>query len=127
MGDNGRRREPNEPEARGKLARPEPALPSGAPEPAPASPTRLRPNEPEVFAASLAHLQPDPDEAMRVAGRGGMRLHRCDGHLGYARLGLAEGNKDQPRGHVAEAKRPIDETGYGGRRPEVEALEAEVH
>ena len=29
--------------------------------------------------------------------------------------------------HVAEARRLVEETGYGRRRPEVAALEAEVH
>ena len=51
---------------------------------------------------------------------------KCDAHLKHARLGLAEGDKDEARRHVAEARRLVDETGYGRRRPEVEALEAEV-
>ncbi len=68
----------------------------------------------------------DLDEAMRIAKRSEMRLFQCDAHLEYARLALAEGDKDQAREHVAEARRLVDETGYGRRRPEVEALEAEV-
>jgi tetratricopeptide (TPR) repeat protein len=68
----------------------------------------------------------DLDEAMRIARRSEMRLHHCDAHLEYARLALAEGDKEQARGHVAEARRLVEETGYGRRRPEVEALEAEV-
>jgi hypothetical protein len=47
-------------------------------------------------------------------------------HLEYARLALAEGDKDQARGHVIEARRLVDEAGCGRRRPEVEALEAQV-
>ena len=57
-----------------------------------------------------------------------MRLFQCGTHLEYARPALAEGTeaaKEQARGHVAEARRLVEETGYG-RRPEFEALEAEV-
>jgi len=68
----------------------------------------------------------DLDETMRIGKRGEMRLHQCDAHLEYARLALAEGAKDQAREHVGEARRLVEETGYGRRRPEVEALEAEV-
>ena len=63
---------------------------------------------------------------MRIARRSEMRLFQCDAHLEYARLALAEGDKDQAREHVVEARRLVEETGYGRRRPEVEALEAEV-
>jgi hypothetical protein len=66
---------------------------------------------------------------MRIARRGEMRLFQCDAHLEYARLALAEGAdgaKEKARAHVAEAKRLVEETGYGRRRPDVEALEAEV-
>jgi tetratricopeptide (TPR) repeat protein len=68
----------------------------------------------------------DLDEAMRIARRSEMRLFQCDAHLEYARLSLAEGNREKARAHVAEARRLVEETGYGRRRPEVEALEAEV-
>jgi tetratricopeptide (TPR) repeat protein len=68
----------------------------------------------------------DLEEAMRIAKRSEMRLFQCDAHLEFARLALEEGDRDQAREHVAEARRLVDETGYGRRRPEVEALEAEV-
>ena len=68
----------------------------------------------------------DLEEAMRIARRSEMRLFQCDAHLEYARLALALGDRDKARGHVAEARRLVDETGYGRRRPEVEALEAAV-
>jgi len=85
-----REKNPNEPEARGKPAVSEPAPPADGPEPSPAGRTRLRPDEPELPAASLAHLQRDLDEAMRVAERGGMRLHQRDAHPEYAQLALAQ-------------------------------------
>jgi tetratricopeptide (TPR) repeat protein len=68
----------------------------------------------------------DLEEAMRIARRSEMQLFQCDAHLEYARLALAEGDEDQAREHVAEARRLVDETGYGLRRSEVEALEPEV-
>ncbi len=68
----------------------------------------------------------DLDEAMRIARRSEMRLFQCDAHLEYARLALAEGDREKAREHLAEARRLVEETGYGRRRPEVEALEAEV-
>ena len=68
----------------------------------------------------------DLDEAMRIARRGEMRLLQCDAHLEYARLALAEGEQEKAREHVVEARRLVEETGYGRRRPEVEALEALV-
>ena len=74
------------------------------------------------FPAARRDLQ----EVMRIARRGEMRLFQCDAHLEFARLALAEGNREKAREHVAEARRLVDETGYGRRRPEVEALEAEV-
>jgi hypothetical protein len=62
------------------------------------------------------------DEAMRIARSPGMRLLECDAHLEYAPR-AAEGHA---REHVAEARRLMEETGYGRRRPEVEELEAQV-
>jgi hypothetical protein len=58
--------------------------------------------------------------------RSEMRLREYDSHLEYARLALAEGGKDQARGRVVAARRLVEETGYGRRSPESEALEAEV-
>jgi hypothetical protein len=66
------------------------------------------------------------DEAMRIARRSEMRLFQCDAHLEYARLALAEGDKDQARERVVAARRLVEEIGYGRRSPESEALEAEV-
>jgi hypothetical protein len=69
----------------------------------------------------------DLDEVMRIAKRSEMRLFQCDAHLEYARLTLAEtGDKETARKHLAEAKRLVEETGYGRRRPEVEEFTAAV-
>jgi tetratricopeptide (TPR) repeat protein len=68
----------------------------------------------------------DLKEAMRIGKRSEMRLFQCDAHLEYARLALAAGDKDQARAHVAEGRRLVEETGYGRRRPEIEALETQL-
>ena len=63
---------------------------------------------------------------MRIAKRSEMRLFQCDAHLEYARLALVEGDEEKAREHVAEARRLVEETGYGRRRPDVEELEAQI-
>jgi len=63
---------------------------------------------------------------MRIAKRFEVPLFQCDARLEYARLALAEGNREKAREHVAEARRLVEETGYGRRRLEVEELEAEA-
>jgi hypothetical protein len=68
----------------------------------------------------------DLDETMRIATCSEMRLFQCDAHLEYARLTLAEGDREKAREHVAEARRLVEETGYGRRRPEVGELEAQL-
>ena len=68
----------------------------------------------------------DLHEAMRIAKRSEMRLFQCDAHIEYARLALVKGEKEKAHEHVAEARRLVDETGYGRRRPEVEGLEQAV-
>ena len=73
----------------------------------------------------MAAAHRDLEEAIRIAKRCEMRLHQCDGHLECARRALAEGNWEKARGHVAEVRRLVEETGYG-RCPEVEAPQAEV-
>jgi hypothetical protein len=65
----------------------------------------------------------DLDEAMRIAERGGMRLHQCDAHLGYARLALAEGKPDDAREPLESAKALVSACGYHRRDGEVEELE----
>jgi hypothetical protein len=43
-----------------------------------------------------------------------------------AQFALADADREKAHGHLAEARRLVEETGYGRRRPEVEALEPEV-
>ena len=63
------------------------------------------------------------DEAMTVAERGEMGLHKADCHLGYARLFLKMGNKEKAREALAIAKEMIRKMGYHRRDGEVKELE----
>ncbi|MEM9629063.1 MAG: hypothetical protein AAGA21_22735 [Pseudomonadota bacterium] len=65
----------------------------------------------------------DLDEAVRIAERGGMRLHQCDAHLGYARLALAEDRHDDAREHLKSAASLVRECGYHRRDGELSELE----
>jgi hypothetical protein len=72
----------------------------------------------------LAGAATDLSEALEIAERGGMRLHACDGHLGWARLDLQQGDAAAAGKHVASARQLVNETGYGaGREREVSWLE----
>ena len=68
----------------------------------------------------------DLDEAMSIAERGGMGLHRADAHLEYARLHLAMGEKPKAREHLATAREMIERMGYHRGDGEVAELEAEL-
>lgn len=72
----------------------------------------------------LARAQRDLEEAMRIATRSGMRLFECDAHLEYARLELAQGNRDAVRPHLTRAAELVAATGYHRRDKEVEELKA---
>ena len=68
----------------------------------------------------------DLDEAMRIATRCGMRLFKCDAHLEYARLALAEEEHDTAHEHLKSAQQLIAACGYHRRDGEVEALKKEL-
>ena len=72
----------------------------------------------------------DLDEALTIAGRGGMRLHEADAHLEYARLHLAEGdgegNREAARASLADARKIVDETGYRRRDGALAELESRL-
>jgi len=76
---------------------------------------RVRPDFPKA--------QHDLDEAMRIAERGGMGLHKADCHLEYARLYLAMDNKKDARENLETAKEMIGEMGYHRRDVDVVELE----
>jgi tetratricopeptide (TPR) repeat protein len=65
----------------------------------------------------------DLSEALEIAERGLMRLHECDAHLEWARLCEDRGDREGAERHRTKARKLVEETGYGRRRGEVEALE----
>ena len=64
---------------------------------------------------------------MRIATRSGMRLHECDAHLEYARLELAQGNREAARTHLARAEELVAATGYHRRDKDLEELKAALN
>ncbi len=68
----------------------------------------------------------DVDEAMRIAKRGGMRLHECDCHLEYARLALAQEDCDEARTRVATARKMVQDMGYHRRDKDLEDIERQL-
>lgn len=69
----------------------------------------------------------DLDEAMYIATRGGMGLHQADCHLEYARLYLAQGEKEKAREHLLTAKGMIGRMGYHLRDKEVQEIEKQLN
>jgi len=65
----------------------------------------------------------DLDEATRIGVRAGFRLFEADARLEWARLHLAEGDREKAREALARAKTLIEETGYHRRDAAVEELE----
>jgi tetratricopeptide (TPR) repeat protein len=68
----------------------------------------------------------DLQEAMTRAKRSGMALFQTDAHLEYARLYLAQGQREKAASHLATAKKMITDMGYGRRRQDVLDLEAQL-
>jgi len=68
--------------------------------------------------------QQDLNEAMTIAERGGMGLHKADSHLEYARLYLAMDKKEDARDNLDIAREMIEKMGYHRRDGEVEEMEA---
>lgn len=67
--------------------------------------------------------QVDLDEAMSIATRGSMGLYQADCHLEYARLYLAQGDKEKAREHLLPAKEMIERMGYHLRDEDVREIE----
>jgi tetratricopeptide (TPR) repeat protein len=78
------------------------------------------------IAKQINPARRDLDEARRIATRSGMRLHECDAHLEYARLELAQGNREAARGHLARAEEMVAATGYHRRDRNIDELKAAI-
>lgn len=72
----------------------------------------------------LAHA--DLEEITAIATRGGMGLHQADCHLEYARLYLAQDEKEKARENLRITKEMIGRMGYHLRDEAVRKLEAEL-
>ena len=66
------------------------------------------------------------DEAMTIAERGSMGLHKADCHLEYARLYLAMDNKEDARQNLETAKEMIEKMGYHRRDKDVKEIEEKL-
>ncbi|MDQ1559802.1 MAG: hypothetical protein QOD32_2862 [Pyrinomonadaceae bacterium] len=78
------------------------------------------------FKREFERAQADLDEAMGIAKRGSMRLHEADCLLGYARLYLAQGEKDLARASWEKAREMIGRMGYHRRDRDVEEIGREL-
>jgi len=78
------------------------------------------------LTGDYARAQTDLDEARRVSERGEMGLHLCDCHLEWARLWLAQGDRDKAREHCERAKAMVERMGYHRRDREVEEIAREL-
>ncbi len=68
----------------------------------------------------------DLEEALEWTQRSGARLYEADAHLEYARLHLAQGNKEKARTSLVKAREMIQEMGYHRRDREVQELEKQL-
>jgi tetratricopeptide (TPR) repeat protein len=70
--------------------------------------------------------QHDLDEAMTIAERGEMGLHQADCHLGYARLYLAMGEKEDARRCLDIAREMVEKMGYHRRDKDILEIEEQL-
>src|SRR5262249_15421711 len=75
---------------------------------------------------NLTGAEQDLDEALRITTRGGMRLYEADVHLELARLRVAQKRGEEARREWAQAKKMIEEMGYGRRTEEVKELDGVI-
>ncbi|MEM8948311.1 MAG: TIR domain-containing protein [Pseudomonadota bacterium] len=78
------------------------------------------------YRDNLLGSRHDLDEVVRIATRCGLRLRKCDAHLEYARLALAEGNPDEALPHLKSADALVTDCGYHRRDPEIADLKEKL-
>ena len=76
--------------------------------------------------AAFPKAQHDLNEAMTIAERGGMGLHKADCHLEYARLYLAMDKKEDARKNLDTARKMIGDMGYHRRDKDVKEIEEQL-
>ena len=72
----------------------------------------------------LSDAETDLAEALRLSERMGAKLFEADAHLGFARLRLDRGDKDDARAHLGKARTLIDDCGYYRRDRDLAELDA---
>jgi len=79
-----------------------------------------------IVQRDFSHARSDLDEAFSITVRGSMGLHQADCHLGYARLYVAEGEKEKARESWKKAKEMIERMGYHRRDKDVLEIERQM-
>jgi hypothetical protein len=75
---------------------------------------------------NYSRARSDLAETQRLTERSQMGLHLCDCHLEWARLHLAQGDRDKAREHWATAKAMVARMGYHRRDKDVEEIEKQL-
>ncbi len=79
-----------------------------------------------IVKGDFGRARADLDEALSIVVRGEMRLYEADCHLGYARLFVAQGEKEEARESWAKAKEMIERMGYHRRDRDVVEIERQI-
>ncbi len=79
-----------------------------------------------LLKKEFSRARADLDEALSIAVRGKMGLHHADCHLGYARLFVAQGEKEQAWESWTKAKEMIERMGYHRRDKDVVEIERQL-
>jgi tetratricopeptide (TPR) repeat protein len=72
-----------------------------------------------IVKRDFSRARDDLDEALSIAMRGEMRLYEAGCHLGYARLHVAQGEKEQAQESLTTARMMIERMGYHRRDKDV--------
>jgi nucleoside phosphorylase len=79
-----------------------------------------------LHTGALPEARRDLADALTLSQRCGFRLHECDAHLGFARLALAETDREAAQHHLRKARGLIETTSYHRRDAALADLEAEA-
>ncbi|HYG81350.1 MAG TPA: tetratricopeptide repeat protein [Pyrinomonadaceae bacterium] len=79
-----------------------------------------------IVKGDFIRARDDLDEALSIAVRGEMRLYEADCHLGYARLHVVQGEKEQAQESLTTARGMIERMGYHRRNKDVAEIEQQI-
>ncbi|HEY0379188.1 MAG TPA: hypothetical protein VGC87_19890 [Pyrinomonadaceae bacterium] len=72
-----------------------------------------------IVKGDLSRARADLGEALSIAVRGEMELYEADCHLSYARLHVAQGEKEEAQESLTTARAMIERMGYHRRDKDV--------